>query len=109
MIESGQVDGYTNDEIAELLDCNPRTIETYARNYSRSIGDDRPMKRDEYTLPLVTRSGVKTVHHKGCDDCEKCEMLEVCRELVAGGNFVACESPLAKEIVGWEEEEEDLT
>ena len=106
MIESGLADQYTNDEIAELLDCNPRTIETYARDYSRSNGDDRPMERDEYTLPLVTRSGVKTCHHKGKDDCGKCEMLERCRVLVAEGNFVACEVPLVKEVFGEMEEDE---
>ena len=105
MIESGLADQYTNDEIAELLDCNPRTIETYARDYIRSNGDDRPMERDEYTLPLVTRSGVKTCHYKGKDDCEKCEMLERCREMVKDGNFVACEVPLVKEVFGEREED----
>jgi len=106
MIESGQAEGYTNSEIAELLDCNPRTIETYARDYSRSIGDNRPMEPDEYTMPLLTRSGMKVCHHKGKDDCEKCEMIERCRELVADGNFVACEVPLVKEVFGEMEEEE---
>ena len=105
MIESGQVDGYTNDEIAELLGCNPRTIETYARDYSRSIGDNRPMKMDEYTMPLLTRSGMKMCHYKGKDDCMKCEMLERCRELVMEGNFVACEVLLVKEVFGEMEDE----
>ena len=107
MIESGQAELYTNDEIAELLGCNPRTIETYARNYSRSNGDNRPMEPDEYTMPLVTRSGMKMCHHKGKDDCEKCEMIERCRVLVADGNFVACEVPLVKEVFGEMDEEED--
>jgi len=105
MIESGQADKYTNEEIAEMLDCNPRTIETYARDYSRSNGDNRPMEPGEYMMPLLTRSGMKVCHHKGTDDCEKCEMLERCRALVAEGNFVACEVPLVKEVFGEMEED----
>ena len=64
------------------------------------------MEPDEYTMPLLTRSGMKTCHHKGKDDCGKCEMLERCRVLVAEGNFVACEVPLVKEVFGEMEEDE---
>ena len=104
MVESDQIVGYTNKEIAEKLGCSPRTIEAYRRDYNRSIGDNRPMQPDEYTMPLVTRSGVKVYHHKGKDDCGKCEMEERCRELVMEGNYVACEVPLVKEVFGESEE-----
>ena len=110
LIESGEIDEYEgNDALADELGCTSRTIEAYLRDYNCSIRGNRPLETWEYALPLWTPMGMKTVHHKGCDDCEKCEMQEMCRKLVAEGNFVACESPLAKEIVGWEEEEEDLT
>ena len=107
LIKSGEIDEYeSNGDIAKELSCTARTIEAYLRDYNCSIGGNWPLEVGEYTLPLWTPMGMKTVHHEGCDDCEKCEMLEVCRELVAEGNFVACESPLAKEVEG-EGENED--
>jgi len=106
LVDSGQIEEYDNYELAELLDCTPRTIEAYLRDYNRSIKEYRTLEVGEYELPLRTTIGVKSYHHKGCDDCRKCEMEEVCRREVAAGNFVACELPLAKEVWGEEEEEE---
>jgi len=109
MVESGQVNGYSNEELASMLKCNVRTVEAYLRDYSNTKGGQRVVPRSEYTLPLQTTRGMKLYHHKGREDCSKCEMEEVCREMVKQGNFVACESPLAKEIYEeemWEEEEE---
>ena len=107
MIKEDQVEGRSNSELADLLDCTPRTIEAYLRDYNRSQEGDRRLKPSEYTLPLQTTRGMKLYHHKGCDDCTKCKMIERCREEVAKGNFVACEVPLAKEVYGEREEEDD--
>jgi len=103
LVDSGRIEEYDNYELAALLNCTPRTVEAYLRDYNRSIRGNRPLELDEYTMPLWTAKGVKVVHHEGCDDCLKCEMLEVCRGLVRGGDFVACELPLVKEVFGDEE------
>jgi len=100
MIKEDQVESRSNSELADMLDCTPRTIEAYLRDYRRSQAGDRKLSTDEYTMPLKTTRGMKLYHHKGCDDCRDCEMLEKCREEVAKGNFVACEVPLAKEVYG---------
>jgi len=107
MVDSGDVNQYTNKELAKRFHCNPRTIEAYLRDYHRSLGGDRRLEPDEYTMPLQTTSGVKVCHYKGCADCNECKMLDVCRGLVKEGNYVACESPLAKEVYRIEDEKDE--
>jgi len=106
MVESGQIDGYSNKELAEMLDCSPRTVEAYLRDYGNLTGGQRVVQRSEYELPLLTTRGMKLYDHKGMDDCKKCPMYEICKEQVRLGNFVACEMPLAKEVYSVEDIEE---
>ncbi len=106
IVEAGRIEEYSNAELAELLNCTSRTIEAYLRDYNRSLNEYRTLEPDEYSLPLWTAKGAKMYHHKGCDDCRKCEMEEMCKGEIMKGNFVACEAPLVTEVYGEMEEEE---
>lgn len=105
----------SNKELAEEIGCSWHTVRTYRQDWNRRHG--KPVKPipdlldiPPDDLPLLTLHGWMWCEPISMRlNCEKCDMIELCKEAVKDGNFIACERMLEDEVLPASIEKADRT
>ncbi len=102
IIDAGELDSYTVQELATKFGCSERTIANYIASMTKAEVADI----SEDMLPLYTTRGrMLLLMDRPHGNCEDCNVVELCRFLVWRDCLLACEKPLIEEIYGTPEPE----
>lgn len=97
LVDAGEVDNYTTQELAQMLHCSERTVNIYLA--SMAYAELYDVTPDE--LPLQTTRGRMLILMDGRGrNCEECVALNLCNFLVRRDCMLACERPLIEEVNG---------
>ncbi len=97
LVDTGEVDSYTTQELAQMLNCSERTVGIYLA----AMASVELAEIDESMLPLDTLRGRMLImmdRHYG--NCSACPAQELCEFLVRRDCLLACEKPMVEEVFG---------
>lgn len=104
IVDAGEVDNYTINELAIQFGCSPRTISNYLASTIRA----ELAEITEDMLPLhTTRGRMLVMMDRMYGNCEDCPAMVLCNFLVRRDCMLACEKPLIEEVYGEPEPELD--